>query len=142
MGGAVAYTALSVTPASMQLSLVRDMPQSVSVTVANPGGVATGPLSVSIPSHPYLHITLASPLCASLAGNTSFVITYIITCNNTTPLGTYSVDVLLSDEMHSLHATQTWRVQVLSSDVMSVRVVVEDEYTYFAADEPYVANAT
>jgi hypothetical protein len=130
--------ALSAQPGSLQTSMLLAHQTPVSFTVTNGGGVATGPLEVLIPSLPWLALSSPGSL-PPLAPGTNTTVTLLLTPPSDLPLGDYTGTVAINSTNAALSVQ--YRFRTISDQLGSLRVVAEDEYTYFTANSPRLSNA-
>lgn len=130
---------LVATPESLYAAMLRGSQKVVEFDVANLGGAATGPLTVSIPGVSWLRVGSTNPLPSLLPGATSRV-TLLLTPEPNLALGPYSGSISLSSGNARLDLPFEFRaVADTKGDLV---VIAEDEFTYFAVGAPKVANAT
>jgi len=111
----------------------------VSFQVTNTGGAPTGNIQVSLPSASYL--SLASPATlSSLAPGASATITLLLSPAADLALEQYTGNVALNFNGGGVSVPFTF--QAISGEVGSVQVLVDDDYTFYAAGAPHVAGAT
>ena len=129
---------LEVTPTPLIAGMVRGRQNQVDFAVTNRGNAPTGPLSLALPAIPWLASATALPL-PSLAPGEGTVFRLLLTPAADLPLTIYT------GEIGVVSANSTVRVfcsfRAVSEAVGDLEVTAEDEYTYYAAGAPRVANA-
>ena len=129
---------LVVSPPSLHGAMQRGAQTPVAFTVANQGGVATGPLQISAPSVPWLSLASASQL-PPLAPGSNTVVTILLTPAAALPLGTYNGTLVVAST--NAAAQVPFSFIAVSSALGNMLVSADDEYTYFAPGSPHVTNA-
>ena len=139
---------LTVTPLAPQLvanpgflvgGMLRGEQRLVNFEITNTGGAPTGELVVQLPQATWLKLGSSAQL-PSLAPGERTVITLILSPEVDLPLQRY--DGTLNIVGENSYVTVPFQFRAVSEAVGDVQVRVVDEYTYFAADKPNVANAT
>ena len=125
-------------PASLLAGMKRGGQAVVEFSLTNPGGADSGPLNLMLPQLPWLKAASATPL-ASLAPGASNVVTLQLTPASDLPLGDYTGALVVQGSQTSLQIPFTFRC--LSEALGSLRIIVEDELTYYAEGAPRVAGA-
>ncbi len=129
---------LVATPVSVTAAMVRGRQTPVAFSIRNDGGIDTGPLSVAIPSSPWL--SLSSPaLLQSLPPGSNATVTLLLTPGADLPLGSYSSAIAFNSERAVLSVPAQF--QAISDGIGDLVVAAEDEYTYFAEGRPPLADA-
>jgi hypothetical protein len=129
---------LVTNPASLSAGVLRGQQTILTFTVTNTGGVATGPVTVALPSIAWLHLSSPSPM-PSLAPGASTTVTLQLTPAATLALGEYRGALVLSGAGLSLSVPFSF--QAISEAVGDLAVTATDEYTYFVSGAPKVAGA-
>jgi subtilase family serine protease len=129
---------LVTVPASLSGSMLRGTQTPLAFTLANQGGVATGPLQVVLPNVPWLSLASSNQLPPLPAG-TNTVITMLLNPASDLPLGDYNGTLVVQSTNAGLSVPYSFRA--VSSATGNMLVSAEDEYTYFAAGAPRVTNA-
>ena len=148
--GATLDIPISVTVQSLVPRLVSDPPELVTgmkrgaqrlvnFSVANLGGAASGPISISLPDVPWMNVVNPNPL-ASLAPGQSNVITLQLTPPADLQLTTF--DGALALNATSAGLTVPFKFRALSEAKGDLKITAVDEYTYYAEGSPKVTNAT
>lgn len=130
--------ALASQPGSLQSSMLLGRQTPVTFVVTNGGGRATGPLEVLIPSLPWLSLSSPQQL-PPLEPGTNATITLLLTPPAGLPLGDYTGKIAINATNAALSVQ--YRFRTVSDGIGSLRVVAEDEYTYFTAGSPRLTNA-
>ena len=122
---------LTSNPGSLLGGVVVGQQNVVSFVVTNSGGVASGPLTVELPTGiPWL--ALASPTTIpSLAPGATTTVTLTLTPPADTPLALFegTITLLGSDS----HLDVGYQIRTVSTAVGNLQVSVQDEYTSFVA---------
>ena len=111
----------------------------VSFEVVNEGGTPSGPITISLPSVPWMNLVTPSPLVGLAPGGTNTV-TLQLTPPADMNLGNY-------DGTIGLNGTNTQRIvpftfRALSEARGDLLINAVDEYTFFADGSPKVSGAT
>ena len=130
---------LVVRPDSLLAGMARGRQTAVTFEVANLGGIATEPLSLSLPDFPWVAVAGDNPIAALQPGETNRV-TLLLTPPADLALGAYAGAMTLSSANAGLNLPFEFRA--LSDARGSLLVQVEDEFTYYAEGSPRVTNAT
>ena len=130
---------LAGVPAELSAAMLRGAQTIVQFDVVNLGGTSSGPLTVNLPSVPWLGMASTNPM-PSLDPGASNRVTLVLAPAADLPLGPYSGSLALN----SPNASATVGFQFLSfSDLKGhLRITAVDEYTYYAQGAPNVTNAT
>jgi hypothetical protein len=130
---------LVLNPSSLQGVMLRGAQTPVAFTVANNGGVATGPLEVVLPNFPWMTLASADHM-PPLPPGSNTVVTILLTPAADLGFGTYNGSLVLRSTNSA--AQESFSFRVVSSATGNMFVSAEDEYTYFAPGSPRVTNAT
>lgn len=129
---------LVASPLSITAAMVRGRQTPVAFSIRNDGGLDTGPLSIAIPSSPWL--SLSSPaLIRSLPPGSNTTVTLLLTPAADLPLGNYSSAIAFNSDRAVLSVPAQF--QAISDGIGDLVVSAEDEYTYFAEGKPALADA-
>ncbi len=131
---------LVAVPDSLYSIMIGGKQTSVEFNVVNDGGVATGPLTISVPVAPWLAVSSVNPMPAMPPGTTNRV-TLLLTPSVDLPLGPYRNSAVISDGF-SAGVSVPFEFLNVSEGKGHLRVSVLDEYTYYAVGGPKVTNAT
>ena len=134
-----AFPQLVADPGTLDTGIVVGANSQISFTVKNTGGADSGPLTVQLPDVPWLSLGSPAVIDNIPVGGTAAV-TLNLTPAEDLALQEYTGSIVLNGDTASLSEGFTFRA--VSSATCSATVSVEDEYTYFAADKPLVADAT
>ena len=129
---------LVVTPSSLQGVMQRGAQTPFAFTVANQGGVPTGPLQIVPPAVPWLSLASSNQL-PPLAPGSNTVVTLLLTPAADLPLGDYNGSLVVQSTNAATQVGFSFRAVSDAKGNMLVRV--DDEYTYFASGSPHVTNA-
>ncbi len=130
---------LVAAPDSLYSIMIGGKQTVVEFDLVNDGGVATGPLTVSVPVAPWLSIGTTNPIPAMHPGSTNRI-TLLLTPSVDLPLGPYRNSVVVSDGF-SAGVSVPFEFLNVSEGKGHLRVAVVDEYTYYALGGPKVTNA-
>ncbi|HXJ72182.1 MAG TPA: hypothetical protein VNM37_05000, partial [Candidatus Dormibacteraeota bacterium] len=126
-----------------QTSLKAAMPiggqQRVQFAIINQGGAASGPITISVPSLPWLTVGNVNPL-PSLAPGASNIVTLVLTPAADLPLGPYTGTMVVFGQSSSLNLP--FNFLAMSQLKGDLTVQVQDEFTFYAAGSPLVTNAS
>ncbi|HMJ89762.1 MAG TPA: CARDB domain-containing protein, partial [Candidatus Acidoferrum sp.] len=131
---------LVAMPDSLYSIMIGGQQTSVEFDVVNDGGIATGPLTISVPVAPWLTVSSVNPMPAMQPGTTNRV-TLLLTPSVDLPLGPYRNSAVISDGF-SAGVSVPFEFLNVSEGKGHLRVSVLDEYTYYAVGGPKVTNAT
>jgi uncharacterized protein (DUF697 family) len=130
---------LTANPGTLRAAMQRGGQTTVAFTLANEGGVATGPLEVVAPNSTWLSV--ASPVqMPPLPPGSNTTVTLLLTPPSDLPLADYNGNLVIQSTNSALSVPFSFRA--VSDATGNMLVIVEDEYTYFVAGAPRVANAT
>ena len=130
---------LVADPASLFVGMVRGQQTLVNVSVANLGGATSGPVSVALPTLPWLSVASPNPMPA-LAPNGTNVLTLLLSPPADLDLVPFDGAMLIDAGNASVNLSFEFRA--LSDAKGDLRVNVVDELTYYATGAPRVTNAT
>src|SRR6185437_2014478 len=120
-------------------SMLRGTQAPLAFTLANQGGVATGPLQIVLPNVPWLSLASSNQL-PPLAAGSNTVITLLLNPAADLPLGDYNGTLVVQSTNAGLSVPYSF--SAVSAATGNLLVSAEDEYTYFASGSPRVTNAT
>ncbi len=126
-------------PAELVTGMKRGAQRLVNFSVANVGGGASGPISVSLPDVPWMNVVNPNPL-SSLAPGQSNTITLQLTPPADLQLTTFEGALALNATNAGL--TVPFKFRALSEAKGDLKITAVDEYTYYAEGSPKVTNAT
>ncbi|MBU6399153.1 MAG: hypothetical protein KGS61_02445 [Verrucomicrobia bacterium] len=129
---------LVANPASVQGAMQRGGQKTVAFSVANTGGVATGPLQVVLPNAPWLGLASAAQL-PPLPPGSNAVVTLLLSPAADLSLGNYTGTLVVQATNAAMQVPYSFRA--ISDATGNMLVSAEDEYTYFASGAPRVTNA-
>lgn len=131
---------LVTEPESLACSVLRGSQKTPEFTLRNDGGAPTGPIHVSLPPVPWIKLATSSPL-PSLAPGESATLSLTLTPALDVPLdlttGTIAINPRDGDGIGLPFSFRT--VSDLKGDL---KIVAENELTYFTAEAPKLAGAT
>ncbi len=130
---------LTATPSYLQRGMVRGAQTVVSFTIENTGGMASGDLTVQIPSLPWLSHGSATNIPSIPAGSNA-VVTLVLNPASDLTLGLYNGNIAVFNQ--NIGVTIPYQFRAVSSGIGDLTVNVTDDYTYYVAGEPKVTNAT
>jgi hypothetical protein len=136
------WAQLVVTPASLAADMVRGGQSLVTCTVSNVGSAPSGDLQMLLPNPPPNWLGLVTPpIIPSIPPQGYALVTLSLTPSNTLPLGPYTGSFVLASSTAG-RITVPFQFNCVSDIAGSLRITVVDEFTYYAAGEPKVTNAT
>ena len=132
------HSQLATDPSSLKAAMAIGGQQRVQFSIVNRGGLASGPVTLSIPSAPWLSVASANPI-PSLAPGASNVVTLLLTPAADLTLGHYTGNIVAvaADSF----ATIPFDFTAMSVARGDLTVAAVDEFTFYAAGAPRVANA-
>ncbi|GBL15644.1 hypothetical protein MTo_02959 [Microcystis aeruginosa NIES-1211] len=121
--------------------MLRGDQTAVEFTVTNTGGAIANNIKVLLPNAPWLK--LASPATISSLGiGESAKISLLLTPDANLELVEYTGNLLLDADGNDGDLSLPFKFRAVSDAVASLRVNVENEFTYYAEGSPKLANAT
>ena len=130
---------LSVNPGYLNSGMVVGNQSSISFTVVNHGGAASGDLKVALPTTSYM--TLISPATIpSLDPGASATVTLQLSPPANLTLGQYVGSIGIGGTQTGINVPFTFTA--ITTAMGSVHVLVDDDYTFQVAGEPHVQGAT
>ncbi len=129
---------LVAMPNTLFAGMARGKQAIVEFDVVNEGAANSGPITVSLPSVGWLSLASTNPLPALAPAATNHV-TLLLTPAADQPLGDYAGYLALNGSNVSSSVPFTFRS--VSQAVGDLEVMVEDDYTYYAAGAPRVGGA-
>jgi subtilase family serine protease len=130
---------LVATPQQLQGGMKRGVQRMVEFQVANNGGAATGPVSLSLPALSWMRLVSPNPM-PSLAPGESTTVSLQLTPPEDLPLTIYTGNLALNAPGTGISVPFSFRA--LSEANGALQVVSVDEFTYYAEGSPRVTNAT
>ncbi|HEY9172468.1 MAG TPA: CARDB domain-containing protein, partial [Verrucomicrobiae bacterium] len=130
---------LVADPDSLRAGLTRGRQRVVEFDVVNQGGLASGPITVSLPPVAWMQLASTNPLPTLAPGETNRV-SLVLTPPNEVTLGVHRGTLVLDCTSASLGVPLEFRI--LSDARGDLLVAATDEYTFYAEGEPKVTNAT
>lgn len=129
---------LAVLPDKLVRGLTRGQQTLMTFSVTNSGGAASGPLTVSLPPVPWIHLASATPL-PSLAPGEAALISLQLTPPGDLPLTAVTGTLAVSAGEQTVAVPFEFRA--LSGNRGDLRVIAADEFTYFGEGAPPLTNA-
>ncbi|MEO6035569.1 MAG: CARDB domain-containing protein, partial [Verrucomicrobiota bacterium] len=130
---------LVATPVSLFSAMAVGGQTVVEFDLANLGGKTSGPVTISLPAVPWMHLAITNPM-PSLAPGESNHVTLLLTPPQNLQLGPYTGSLALSDGSANLSVPFDFRAVSEARGDLLVDAV--DEYTYYAEGAPHLAGAT
>ena len=130
---------LAFSVGSLDASVLRGGSKSVSFTISNVGGLATGPVRVMLPALPWLSLACASPLPSIPPGGSENV-SILLTPDATAPL-TLSTGTIAINPANGPGRSMAYQFRMVSSAMGNLAVDVVDELFFFTADAPKLKGA-
>ncbi len=130
---------LVANPSFLARSMVRGTQTILSFEVSNVGGAPSGPLNVMLPPLTWMSLASASNLPSMNPGDK---ITVTLALNPPEDLALIRYDGNLGVIGNGAGVVVPFQFRATSTAVGDLKVVVQDEYTFFVAEEPNVTNAT
>lgn len=130
---------LVVTPSQLRTSMLEGGQSVVQFSVVNIGGAASGPLSVAVPSVPWMSVASASPM-PSLNPGQSNLVTLALTPGTNLALGPYSGTLAVNGTNTGVQIPFSF--DAVSDAHGSLLIQSVDELTFFATNAPPLTNAS
>lgn len=131
---------LTIEPAPLKASVLRGEQKSVSFTISNSGGAATGPIELLLPQVPW--IQLASPgSLPSIEPGASASVSLLLSPAATQALTLYN-GTLMIDPATGASRSLPFEFRVVSALTGDLQIDVVDESFFFTAAAPKVVGAT
>jgi hypothetical protein len=131
--------ALVADPGYLNAGMVIGTQSQVQFVITNTGGADSGPLTVALPSAPWLSLVTPATIPSIAAGGTATV-ELQLTPAETLALQEYQGSISVTGANVALSVPFTFRAT--STATGDVDVAVQDEYTFFEASAPLLAGAT
>lgn len=129
---------LSITPGTLRSGMVRGRQTFFDFEIANTGNAAAENLAVSLPAQPWL--SLVSPAKIERIGpGERAKVSLSLTPDAALPLGPYTGSIAVNGS--NVGASANYNFLAVSESKGKLKVIAEDEFTYFAEDKPPLANA-
>ncbi|XP_071081044.1 uncharacterized protein [Haliotis cracherodii] len=136
---------LKLSPSNIKTAAARGKQTIININVTNTGEATARDVNVQIPSGLLLKVAAISKPRSSFSermdlepGETATVV-LVYTVPMDRQLGETDGSLLITSNDSS--STLTFTFYITSDDRHDIQVIVEDEYTYFAADKPLLAEA-
>ena len=130
---------LATYPSQLSASMLRGGQTVLQFDVVNVGGAATGPLTVNPPAVPWFSVASTNPM-PSLAPGQSNRVTVVLSPATDLALGPYTGTLALNGSGTGLQVPFLFNCVSDAHGAVMVRSV--DEFTFFAAGAPPLANAS
>ena len=132
---------LVATPGTLVAGMVRGRQRIVEFKLANEGGIPTGPITVALPSAPWLSLATTNPLPPLAPGETNATtVALMLTPAVDQTLGAYTGSLALNSSNASL--TVPFNFRALSEAKGDLLITAVDELTYYAEGAPNLAGAS
>ncbi len=128
---------LVVNPASIESGVVRGKQAVVEIEVSNTGGADSGPVDLTLPDLPWFRPATPAPY-PSLAPGETRKVTFLLTPDATVPLQVFEGRFALGNDLARVAVPFVFRH--VSDATGDVRVLAEDELTYYGPNNVRVAN--
>ena len=127
------------SPAQLKASMIPGGQSVVQFEVMNVGGAASGPMTVNVPSEPWLNVASMNPLPA-LAPGQSNLVTLLLTPPGDLALGPYTG--ILAVNSISANAQVPFTFNAVSDANGALLIQSVDEYTFYSSNAPPLTNAS
>ncbi|MEM4245620.1 MAG: fibronectin type III domain-containing protein [Candidatus Nanoarchaeia archaeon] len=132
------YPNLVTNPGYLDTTMVRGSQTLVEFEVTNTGAVSANSLSVLLPETDWLLLVTPETIEAIGPGE-KIKVGLALKPSKSLPLGPYTGNIVLSASNTS--ASVNFRFTAISDKIGGLKIIAQDEFTYFADDHPPVANA-
>jgi uncharacterized membrane protein len=132
------YPNLVTNPGYLETTMLRGSQTLVEFEVTNTGAVSANDLKIIIPATDWLSLITPNDI-GSLGPAEKIKVGLALKPAESLPLGPYTGNIALSASNGS--ASINFRFTAISDKTGGLKVIAEDEFTYFADDHPPVANA-
>jgi hypothetical protein len=127
-------------PAALHGTMVPGSQSLVTFGLENVGGTDSGSLQILLPPDaPWLSVVTAQPL-ASLTPGQSNLVTLALTPTNGLTLGAYSGSLIIAGQ--DFQSSVPFTFDAVSTQVGSLQVTAQDEFTLVSPGAPNLSNAT
>jgi len=130
---------LTAYPGALAAGMVGGLQTTVGFDVVNTGTVASGPITVSLPTASWMQLATVNPLPALAPGQTNHVTLLLVPAADL-QLGPYTGSLSLT--CNDAGSSVPFSFRCLTEAKGDLVVVAQDDYTYFAAGFPNLAGAT
>lgn len=130
---------LRVTPGSLDVGMVRGEQRFVELEVVNVGGLASSPITLSLPAVPWLQIASTNPIPALAPGETNRFTLQVLPPPDL-PIGEYDGNLGMGGD--GLFVSVPFHFKIVSSAFGDVRITTVDESTYYGTTKSNLAGAT
>ena len=133
------FPRLEANPGTLASPMVRGERRYVQFSVTNVGGAPTGPLTIQLPTAPWLSLSVPLTIASLQPGQQAPVVLELAPAIDL-PLGPYNGTLVISGSLVGLSVPFT--ITAVSNATGDLRVIATDEYTYYAEGFPKLANAS
>jgi len=130
---------LAVTPSSLVSGMVRGEQTLLELQVVNSGGAASGPLEVTLPEIPWMHVVSTNPIPDLAPGETNIVLLQLLPPSDLA-IGEYNGNLAIVG--NNLGVAVPFRFKNVSSAIGDLRIVTVDERSYYGENPTNLAGAT
>lgn len=132
---------LSVNPNSVNLRANRGQRSQTSIVVTNDGATPTGQLQVVLPTDFFLLGVASGNLISQLLPGESSTVIFETTPGPDEPFRVWNGNLQIASSGLESGVILDFRVEITSDTFGSIRVFVEDEYTFYAEGQPKLSGA-
>jgi len=132
------HSQLAAMPGSLTAAMALGGQQQVQFRIVNQGGVATGPITLSLPVMPWLSLATPNPL-PSLAPGASNLVTLLLTPATNLLVGPYSGSLVASASGSAVAVPFNFQAMTVARG--SLQITAQDEFSFYGAGAPNVTNA-
>jgi CARDB/Immunoglobulin I-set domain len=125
-------------PSQLAAGMVAGQQRAIQFQLVNVGTAPSGPLTVVIPTAPWLAVASANPLPSLAPGQTNTV-TLLLTPATNLPLQQYTGSLAVNGSNSVVNVPFTFTA--VGEGIGALQVAVEDEFTFYEAGAPLVAGA-
>ncbi|CAF4585769.1 unnamed protein product, partial [Rotaria sp. Silwood2] len=135
--------AFDISPPSRTLTVARGTQQFITATIYNIGSRQSGTLSIQVPTD-QTYFSVVTPTVSPIPIDGNATLIYSVRILDTDLLSIVDLESQIIDLENQISTKISLRLIIVGSDTTLVNVtfVIEDEFTYFVAGQPHVANAT
>ena len=133
----------SIETNSFQIAVARGGPiQYLSTILYNIGSQRSSSLDIRLPNQSYIYAITPSINSVDVDGNVT--ITFGVFAPPDSPLQSFNVVCVIADVQTKIFIPLSMQISIVGDNSTQVRVlfIIEDEFTYFADNRPYVSNVT
>jgi subtilase family serine protease len=126
-------------PGELLAGMLRGGQRVLEFELVNEGGAESGPINAALPDVPWVQLGVTNPIPSLAPGQTNRV-TLLLTPPANLVLGPYTGQIAFMGQGVTLLLPFTFRA--VSEARGDLKIVAEDEYTYYAVGLPHLTNAT